>query len=54
MQGLNGFIQSLAVKSPFPLAGIIKRTPELLYLAAIFNTGIVNLASNGFPFSLNL
>lgn len=43
-----------ASKSPDPLAGMISKTPELVYFARIINRGIVMRASNGELPSLNL
>ena len=47
-------IPKTALKSPPPDAGIIIRTPLLVYLAFIISLGIVTMASNGFGPSLNL
>lgn len=44
----------VASKSPCPLAGMISKTPELVYFARINSLGMVMLASNGAPFLLNL
>lgn len=47
-------IPKTALNSPPPDAGIIIRTPLLVYLAFMTSLGIVTTASNGFFPSLNL